>query len=224
MNDFCSPFFIVYLFSGRRLESKNLMLVYPNSMIDTFYLHLQFINKTGCWSINLPFLCTKCGICCTLENFLTAGEVTAKPEEHPQVHAKSQALFKEIGKIWEADKEKYDNYIAHTPCPFLMNNACSIYEIRPGGCRLFPKTAFGMQTQDCPALTRFKKQRNALKKGKTCKEIYQFTNSTSSELIKLTKFTEKQYQACFAKLQRVGITDDELTLFNYFNQKPKRLS
>ncbi len=195
------------------------MIVYLTPMIETFYLHLELKNKNGNWSINLPFLCTKCGVCCTLEDFLTAGEVTAKPEEQPQVHAKNRALFEEIGKIWEADKAKYNNYIAHTPCPFLVSNSCSIYEIRPVGCRLFPKTAFGMQTQDCPALTRFKKQRSALKKRKTCKETYHFTNSKSGELIELTKFTERQYNACLAQLRRVGITGDELALFNLFNEK-----
>jgi Fe-S-cluster containining protein len=197
------------------------MLVYLTSMIETCYLHLEFKNKTSQWSINLPFLCTKCGVCCTLEDFLTAGEIIGKPEEHPKVHARNRALFEEIGKIFELDEAKYDNYIAHTPCPFLVNNACSIYEIRPGGCRLFPKTAFGMQTRDCPALTRFKKQSNALKKGKTCKDTYHFTSLMSSEPIKLTSFTEEQYSACLAKLRKVGISDDELSFFNYFNQKKK---
>ena len=63
--------------------------------------------------------------------FLTAGEVTAKPDEHPEVHAKVKALFEELGKMWEADEAKYDEYVAHTPCPFLVNNTCAIYEVRP---------------------------------------------------------------------------------------------
>jgi Fe-S-cluster containining protein len=187
-------------------------------MIETVYLHLEFKNISGQWSINLPFLCTKCGICCTLEDFLTAGEILGKPEEHPQIYARNQAIFEEIGKIFDEDEAKYDNYIANNPCPFLVNNVCSIYEIRPGGCRLFPKTAFGMQTTDCPALIRFKNQRNILQKGKTCKETYLIT-SASSKLIKSTTFTEKQYNGCLAKLRRAGMTNDELALFNYFNQK-----
>jgi Fe-S-cluster containining protein len=191
-------------------------------MVDTFYLHLEFAGKNGGWSINLPFLCAKCGVCCTLEDFLTAGEINATPEEHPEVHAKVKALFDELGKMWEADEAKYDEYTMHTPCPFLVNSACSIYEIRPGGCRLFPKTAFGMQTRDCPALTRFKKQRIALKKGKTCKENYHFVGETAGSTkcdaaVKPAVFTEKQYQACIAKLHEAGITDEELKLFNDFN-------
>ncbi len=184
-------------------------------MIDTFYLHLEFKNKKSKWSINLPFLCAKCGVCCKLEDFLTAGEISAKPEEQPQVRAKIKALFEELGKMWEADEAKYDYYVEHTPCPFLVNKACSIYEIRPEGCRLFPKTAFGMLTEDCSALTRFKKQRVALKSSRTAEENYYFTG----EGIKPAKFTEKQYQKYIAKLHKAGITDDELALFNCFNGK-----
>jgi len=189
-------------------------------MIDTFYLHLEFKNKKGGWSINLPFLCTKCGVCCVLEDFLTAGEISVKPPEQPEVHAKNKALFEELGKMWEADQAKYDHYIAHTPCAFLVKNACSIYEARPEGCRLFPNTAFGMLTEDCEALTRFKKQRAALIKGRAHKETYYFTSTTKSdEAITHSKFNEKQYQTCIAKLRQAGITDNEINLFNYFNEK-----
>ena len=84
-------------------------------MVETFYLHLEFKNKKGGWSINLPFLCSKCGVCCTLDDFLTAGEITAKPEEHPEVHAKIKALFEVLGKMWEEDEAKYDQYIHAKP-------------------------------------------------------------------------------------------------------------
>ncbi|MCL4430158.1 MAG: YkgJ family cysteine cluster protein [Chloroflexi bacterium] len=189
-------------------------------MVDTFYLHLEFSGKNGGWSINLPFLCNKCGVCCTLEDFLTAGEINAKPQEQPEVHAQAKALFEALGKMWEADEAKYDQYIMQNPCPFLVDKSCSIYEIRPDGCRLFPKTAFGMQTQDCEPLKRFKKMRTALKKGRTAKETYHFTGA-NQEPIKPTKFTEKQYQTCINKLRQAGVTDDELALFNYFNGQNK---
>jgi Fe-S-cluster containining protein len=196
-------------------------------MVDTFYLHLEFTSKNGWWSVNLPFLCTKCGVCCTLDDFLTAGEIYAKPEEHPEVHAKIKALFDELGKMWEANEAKYDDYIMHTACPFLVNNACSIYEIRPGGCRLFPKTAFGMQTQDCLPLNRFKKQRIALKKGKTSKESYLVVGKTGGstehkETIKPSMLNEKQYQAFVAKLRHAGATDEDLKLFSDFNHVSKK--
>jgi Fe-S-cluster containining protein len=184
-------------------------------MIETFYVHLEFKNKNGQWSINLPFLCTKCGVCCTLEDFLTAGQT--KPDAG--LDAKTKVLFDELGKRWETNEAIYDDYIARTPCPFLTNNVCSIYELRPEGCRLFPKTAFGMQTQDCPALTRFRKQLESLKKGRVHKETYYFINSKNDEQIKPAKPNEKQCQALIAKLRQAGMTKDELALFKYFNIK-----
>ena len=147
-----------------------------------------------------------------------------------------KALSEELGKMFEADEAKYDNYTMHTPCPFLADKSCSIYEIRPDGCRLFPQTAFGMQTQDCEALTRFKKQRAALRKGRTAKETCHFTDANIKptkftektlgsakfgEPIKPAKLTEKQYRTCIAKLRQTGMTDDELALFNYFNEQNK---
>jgi Fe-S-cluster containining protein len=189
-------------------------------MVDTFYLHLEFKNKKSSWSINLPFLCDKCGVCCTLDDFLTAGEVTAKSQEYPEVCAKLKSLFDTLGKIWEADEEKYDQYIQQNPCPFLLDKSCSIYEIRPEGCRLFPYTNFGMLTQDCEALNRFKKMCVALKKGRSTKESYYFAG-TNQELAKSTKFSGKQYQTCINKLRQAGITKDEIVLFKIFNEQRK---
>jgi Fe-S-cluster containining protein len=191
-------------------------------MVETFYLHLEFKNKKGGWSINLPFMCNKCGVCCTLDDFLTAGEITAKPQEHREVHAKVTELFEALGTIFATDEAKYDKYIIQNPCPFLVDKSCSIYEIRPDGCRQFPNTAFGMQTQDCEPLDRFKKMRASLKKGRSFKEKYYFTEKTqgpteSSELIKHAKFTEKQYQTCINKLRQAGMTNEELALFNFYN-------
>jgi Fe-S-cluster containining protein len=189
-------------------------------MVETFYLHLRFTNKKNAWSINLPFLCSKCGVCCTLEDFLTAGEVNAKPEEYTEVHSKLKVLFKSLGEVFEISESKYDQYIQKSTCPFLVNSLCSIYEIRPIGCRNFPNTTFGMQTQDCEALKRFKKMRSALKKGKNAKETYIHVTKENSQ-IKSPRFAEKQYQNCIAKLGQVGITDAELFLFKQFNLKNK---
>jgi Fe-S-cluster containining protein len=188
-------------------------------MIDTVYVHLEFKSKSGGWSINLPYLCNKCGVCCTLDDFLVAGPINAKPEKYPEVCAKAKTLYEEVGKLWEKDEAKYDHYITHTPCPFLENKLCSIYEIRPDGCRQFPNTPFGMLTQNCEALNRFKKQQVALKKGRATKATYHFTGT--GESIKPSKFTETQYQNCIAKLHQAGITEDELSLFHDLNKRNK---
>ena len=218
-------FLVIFLssvsyFSGRKVERDKVTCYFVGRiMIETFYLHLEFTGKNE-WSINLPFLCTKCGVCCTLEDFLTAGEINAKM--HPEVQVKVKAIYEMLGKIWEADEAKYDDYIIHNPCPFLVDKSCSIYDIRPDGCRLFPKTMFGMLTQDCEPLNRFKRMSSALKKSRACKENYYFTGKNPeiaecNELIKPSKFNEKQYQKCIVKLGHAGITDEEFALFNYFN-------
>ena len=143
-------------------------------MVETFYLHLEFKNKKGGWSINLPFLCNKCGICCTLDDFLTAGEINAKPQEHPEVHAKVKALFEALGEIWEEDEAKYDQYITHNACPFLVDKSCSIYEIRPEGCRLFPKPRLACKPKTAKPSTDSKKNAQPLRKGRSCQRNLPF--------------------------------------------------
>jgi Fe-S-cluster containining protein len=189
-------------------------------MVDTFYLHLEFADKYGGWSLDLPFLCSKCGVCCTLDDFLTAGEITSKLQDHPEVQAKLKGLFDFLGVIFEEDEAKYDQYITHNSCPFKVEKTCSIYEIRPEGCKQFPNTKFGMQTQDCEALNRFKRQRTALRKGRKTKETYHFT-SKDKKIIKPAKLNEKQYQICITKLCQAGITNEELALFKSFNKQNK---
>lgn len=188
-------------------------------LVETFYIHLEFKTKKSKWSINLPFVCNKCGVCCTLDDFLTAGEIKTKPEENLQVQTKVQVLHDELGKIWEDDEKVYDDYIMHTPCIFLINKSCSIYEIRPEGCRQFPNTPFGMQTKDCEPLNRFKKQQAALRKGRRAKGTCHFI--IAGECIETAKLTDKQYQNCLAKLRQIGITEEEMALLEILNKQEK---
>ncbi|MGD6935110.1 MAG: YkgJ family cysteine cluster protein [Candidatus Bathyarchaeia archaeon] len=182
-------------------------------MVETYYVHLDFKNKNGNWSINLPFVCDKCGVCCTLEDFLNAGKIQGTPEQNPEAYAKFDALKDELGKLFEESEEKYEKYVETAKCPFQTGNICSIYAIRPDGCRQFPNTPFGMLSEDCKALDRFKKQRLALKRGRASKETDYFT----TDPIKTVKFSEAQYQRCIVKLRRAGITEEELALFKTLN-------
>lgn len=184
-------------------------------MMDTVYSHLQFIGGNGVWSINLPFVCTKCGVCCVLDDFLMAGPVKAKPGEVPEVEGKLQAIYDYLQKLLEEGEDKYDNYVLHNPCPFVKDKVCSIYPIRPDGCRQFPNTPFGMESEDCEALDRFKKQIKSLKHGRATKVTYHFTNET----IKETKLTRQQYDFSVAKLKKVGITEEELKLLQFLNRQ-----
>jgi len=182
-------------------------------MLESFYVHLEFPSKVGSWSINLPFLCTKCGVCCSLDDFLTAGEIRGSLDIDREVYAKFKALTEELGELFKKDEDEYEYYVTHVRCPFQMGNLCSIYAIRPEGCRQFPNTPFGMLSEDCKALDRFKKQLLSLKRGRVFKETGHFT----SDLIVPTVFSKKQYVACLDKLRRVGLTEEELAFFNALN-------
>jgi Fe-S-cluster containining protein len=184
-------------------------------MIDTVYAHIQFIGRNGFWSINLPFVCTKCGVCCILDDFLTAGPVKAKLGEYPEVENKLQAIYDYLEKLLEGGEEKYDEYVLHTSCPFVKDKECTIYSIRPDGCRQFPNTPFGMLSKDCEALDRFKKQIKILKQGRGSKVTFHFT----TEVVKESKLSPQQYDNCVLKLGKVGITDEELALMKVLNRQ-----
>jgi Fe-S-cluster containining protein len=182
-------------------------------MMETVYVHMQFLSRTGVWSINLPFVCTKCGVCCTLDDFLTAGQVKAKREEIPEIDAKLREIYDYLETLLEGGEEKYDQYVTSTRCPFQTEKLCTIYAIRPDGCRQFPNTPFGMLSEDCEALDRFKKQIATLSRGRAVKKAFYFTKDP----IKPSKLTEKQYQICVAKLRQVGVTEEELKLMDTLN-------
>jgi Fe-S-cluster containining protein len=184
-------------------------------MMDTVYAHLQFLVRNGFWSINLPFVCTKCGVCCILDDFLTAGPVKAKPGENPEVESKLLPIYDYLEKLLEEGEDIYDNYVLHTPCPFVKDRICSIYQIRPDGCRQFPNTPFGMESEDCEALDRFKKQIKSLKHGRTSKVTFHFTTQTLKE----AKLTQQQFGDCVIKLRKAGITEAELSLLQVLNRQ-----
>jgi Fe-S-cluster containining protein len=184
-------------------------------MIETYYIHLEFQTKVGGWSVNLPFLCDMCGVCCTLDDFLTAGELCGSPGVNGDVYVRFAALTEELGVLFEEDEDKYEQHVMHARCPFQRGNICSIYDIRPMGCRQFPNTPFGMLSEDCKALERFKKQRLALVKGRAFKETGHFT----IDPIKPSIFSEKQYLSCLNKLSQAGVTEQERAFFNTLNNR-----
>ena len=182
-------------------------------MLETYYIHLEFQAKAGSWSVNLPFLCDMCGVCCMLEDFLTAGKIHDSPDIDSKVYVKFNALKEALGVLFERDEAEYDRYVASVRCPFQVGSVCSIYSVRPDGCRQFPNTVFGMLSEDCRALDRFKKQRLALKRGRVSKETGHFTVDS----LVSASFSEKQYLVCLEKLCRVGITEQELAFFKMLN-------
>ncbi|MBN1516310.1 YkgJ family cysteine cluster protein [Candidatus Sumerlaeota bacterium] len=100
------------------------------------------------------FECQQCGKCCIeiglpydpksifeIAKFLGLGV--------NQVIEQYYGHITEDGKDWESEDHK------RTPCPFLNvdddRKSCTIYSVRPEGCKLYPfNTDGGRQNVDCP--------------------------------------------------------------------------
>jgi Fe-S-cluster containining protein len=100
------------------------------------------------------FKCQRCGKCCVEIGlpydpesiFEIAKFLDLKVD---QVIEKYYGRISDDGKAWESEDYK------RAPCPFLSADgdikSCSIYSVRPLGCRLYPfDTDFGRAGIDCP--------------------------------------------------------------------------
>lgn len=80
-------------------------------------------------------LCSQCGNCCSncypisldKKDALNISKVTGIT-----VHNLKER------RIIKYNKKDIMYYFGSTPCPFLKNNLCNIYEFRPSVCRLYP--------------------------------------------------------------------------------------
>ena len=97
------------------------------------------------------FQCKKCGLCCKTygvtegEKFLSIYEWEI---ETFKKCAKEKRIIINIKPVVLFFDTKHKLLFAtgyglfQTPCPFLVNNRCSIYEKRPLSCKLFPMRAY----------------------------------------------------------------------------------
>jgi Fe-S-cluster containining protein len=179
---------------------------------NTLYHHFE-ISFPKSWAVNLPFLCVKCGNCCTVHAFDTAGYILAGNPSKEQEKAVNQKL-----KVF-VDKHKNNPRFWELKCPFLLkDNTCEIYPYRPKGCSLFPRTDTGMSTQEglCESLDRFKRLRKELVRGS--RDAYRsYSFFTEENGIKPVRMTKRRFEACIRRLVRAGMTTDELSLFKSLN-------
>ncbi len=91
---------------------------------------IRRINARGSKQID----CTKCANCCK--------EMGPRITKHDiRAISKHLGLAREkvISRYLKERENKEGEYLAaRIPCPFLKKNRCSIYEVRPKGCKSYP--------------------------------------------------------------------------------------
>lgn len=75
--------------------------------------------------------CTKCGNCC---NHLCPEVDSRDIDRLSNVLNVTPEKFRENYVM----KEEGEDYLKHTPCRFLKDKMCTVYEIRPNSCRDYP--------------------------------------------------------------------------------------
>lgn len=100
------------------------------------------------------FRCHQCGKCCT--ELGLPYDALALPDMAKFLGISIDELVeKYYGHASEDRQHLIFNEHKRKPCPFLVaegtKNACSIYPVRPSGCRAYPfDTDFGRNGVDCP--------------------------------------------------------------------------
>ena len=184
--------------------------------VDVHYEHIIIFSGEAEVSINVPFICEKCGKCCTMAGFLSAGRFLGKTtsEELKRINKKVKPY---LNKTWEElDKIK---------CFLLTeNNLCSIYDARPLGCRAYPFVDFGPKMVNgsiqCGSFVRFQKIVKRIIYGYRRWAMNRF--SIEPYGVEEVNLTEKQFEHFINKLNKSleqKLTEEEMKLFNILNKR-----
>jgi len=102
--------------------------------------------------LRIPFVCRMCGECCRKLSKVIYDPRTGK------VYIEDL----EFDYIEGVEEYKDFQHPIRIVCPFLKDNKCTIYQIRPKSCREYPLLT-GDLGVNCPALKSFKRFLNAFK-------------------------------------------------------------
>jgi len=110
------------------------------------------MQKNRRWEL---FKCTRCGKCCTEIGLPYDPESIYRIAEYLGLEV-AKVIEKYYGRIIEDAKEWESEDSKRTPCPFLKTdgdfNSCTIYLVRPSGCKLYPfDTDGGRAGVECSA-------------------------------------------------------------------------
>jgi Fe-S-cluster containining protein len=77
--------------------------------------------------------CTTCGNCCKILPYALLEEDIKRLSKALNISTKEV-----IEQYTEFDEEEQECFLKETPCAFLKDNKCTIYEARPEACRSYP--------------------------------------------------------------------------------------
>jgi len=82
----------------------------------------------------------KCALCCRYD------ELPVNAEDLKRIEEKSEWGMEELGDLVKAKADRSTFIVCSDGCPFLKENACTIYECRPSACYFFPLNTPRMAT------------------------------------------------------------------------------
>lgn len=105
---------------------KKFLKSYGSGKID---VHVQKIYK----ELNPKIDCTKCANCCKAMSVEVKSQDSKRLADHLEMDRKEF-----LNEYIKEDKKERTTVFSTSPCRFLENNLCTVYEIRPECCSEFP--------------------------------------------------------------------------------------
>ncbi|MFH1312348.1 MAG: YkgJ family cysteine cluster protein [Candidatus Eisenbacteria bacterium] len=117
----------------RQNHDENTQYRYLLDICDLSTKDIDTIVRKHYRAVSGEIECRDCGNCCKVfRPMLTASDI-----DRLAVRLKiPREDF--ITKYLNAYKDGEEHYYKLTPCPFLVDNACSVYSDRPDACRVYP--------------------------------------------------------------------------------------
>ncbi|MFO7966911.1 MAG: YkgJ family cysteine cluster protein [Archaeoglobaceae archaeon] len=198
---------MVYIKEKTEIKSSEpLEILSPQDII--LYQRIKgYYPGVGYFTLNIPFVCQNCGRCCSQIGFPIGEAILPKIGNHLNITP-------------EDVEERYlktgdeDNGRVLAPCPFLKYNMCSIYPVRPEGCKFFPLALdFKDYGIGCEGLKRLRELEEKLIEG--CSEI--ISRSKSVEMDRAHQIAVKVPKTIINDFLKLKISQTERELFFILN-------
>jgi uncharacterized protein len=123
---------LIQHYAARREDENWRFRTFVKHRLDMEDDELDSVVKETTDSVWSRIDCTRCAHCCrTLQ-------VVVDNEDAARLARRLGIGTAEFNKLYVKVDEFNERYLAATPCPFLKENLCSVYEDRPKACRDFP--------------------------------------------------------------------------------------